>query len=491
MINEPLIKNTIVDGVEYSCIALGKDDFAIPRHMMQGEKQNGYIYKDGTLTTWSWNAFTTIDGIRYFYFEKCNLKSFASLAYENRSNALFLIRELATALTMLPKQFVDPQLGLLPVYRFYVLDNDGWLILPPDLSDLFSLYYTDEERFLSLGCFAKGGTEPSFTLIRQFAQFLYYALTSDAPYQEREIREYNYTEFPLTEYKKYLFPTLDDKTIGFIDFCLHAPSKDMRKINGNKKAEENLDWFIEKTKDLTWNVENKTKDDYQKIKDELKNKGVVQKFIAKTSQGAKRNTFWRKKGSVIIAIVATVIIVGAFLFSYISNLLEPPYTKDMEPIEIVYAFYEAQNELDVSKLTAAVKGCKAPQENEVLNLFVNKQTRMAYEQISPIVRADTWVEEGMPSFNTTMFVYGNNDVTVSKIGENKYRANLKYYSPYNYDAEENDSSNVTLSEAFTYVYDCTQEFELKYNKRGWWNIVNITDPEMNLIEVIKTPYLDK
>ena len=491
MINEPLIKNTIIDGIEYSCIALGKDDFAIPRHMMQGEKQNGYIYKDGNIKTWSWNAFTTIDGIRYFYFEKCNLKSFASLAFENRSKALYLIRELAKALSILPKEFVDPQLGLLPVYRFYILSDNSWLILPPDLSDLFSLYYTDEDRFLSLGCFAKGGTEPSFTLIRQFAEFLYYALTADAPYQERTIREYNYTEFPLTEYKAYLFPNLDDKTIGFIDFCLHASSKDMRKINGNRKSEENFDWFIEKTENLTWNVENKNRDEYLKIKEELRDKGIVQKFINKTVQGAKRNNFWRKKGAVIIAISTTVIIIGAFLFSYISNLLEPPYTKDMEPIEIVYAFYEAQNELDVSKLTAAVKGCKAPQENEVLNLFVNKQTRMAYEQVSPVIRADEWVKEGMPSFNTTMFVYGNNDVSVSQIGENKFKANVKYYSPYNYDEDENSTSTVIQSEAFTYVYDLSQEFELSYNKRGWWNIVNISEPEIKLLEVIKTPYLDK
>ena len=491
MMNEPLIKNTVIDGIEYSCIALGKDDFAIPRHMMQGEKQNGYIYRDGKLSPWTWDAFTTIDGIRYFYFEKTSLKPFSSIAYENRSNALVLLRELAEALTKLPKDFVAPQLGLLPVYRFYILDDNSWLILPQDLGDLFSLYYTDEDRFLSLGCFAKGGTEPSFTLIRQFAQFLYYALTSDAPYQEKAIREYNYTEFPLSEYKSYLFPKLDDKTIGFIDFCLHASSKDMRKINGNKKPEENLEWFVEKTASLSWDVENKSKDEYKKVKEELKNNGSVQKFMQKTEQGAKRNNFCRKKGSVIIAITATVIIVGAFLFSYISNLLEPPYTKDMEPTEIIYAFYEAQNELNVSDMTAALKGCKAPQESEVLNLFVNKQTRMAYEQFSPVVRADEWVNEGKPSFNSTMFVYGNSDVVVTEIGENKYQAKLKYYSPYDYNADESTLNNAAQSEAFTYVYDFTQEFELAYNKRGWWNIVNVTDPEISLIEIIKTPYLDK
>ena len=46
MINEPMIKTTVIEGVEYSCISLGLDDFAIPKHMMQGEKQDGYIYKD-------------------------------------------------------------------------------------------------------------------------------------------------------------------------------------------------------------------------------------------------------------------------------------------------------------------------------------------------------------------------------------------------------------------------------------------------------------
>ena len=90
-----------------------------------------------------------------------------------------------------------------------------------------------------------------------------------------------------------------------------------------------------------------------------------------------------------------------------------------------------------------------------------------------------------------MFVYGNSDVVVTEIGQNKYQAKLKYYSPYDYNADESTLNNAAQSEAFTYVYDFTQEFELAYNKRGWWNIVNVTDPEISLIEIIKTPYLDK
>lgn len=488
MINEPMIKTTVIEGVEYSCISLGLDDFAIPKHMMQGEKQDGYIYKDGELKKWKWEAFTTIDSIRYVYFDKCNLKPFSSIAFENRSKALELLLNLATAITLLPASFVDTTFGVVPVYRFYILDDDSWLILPPDLSDFFVMYYTDEERYLSSGCFTKSGTEPSFTLIRQFAEFLYYALTSKAPYQDREIREYNYTEFPLSEYKKYLFKDLDDKTIGFIDFCLHASSKEMRKINGNKKCVENLSWFIEKASSLTWNVDNKTKEEYKMVENELNKNGTYQKFLAKTQEGAKRNNFWRKKGSVIITIVVSVILIGAFLFSYISNLLEPPHTKDMDQKQIVEAYYEAINELDVSKLSAPLKGCKSPQETEVLNLFVNRQTRMAYEQVAPILRADEWVDDGMPSFKASMFVYGADDVVVTQIGENQYKAVLKFYTPYDYSETESTDDQVIQSEALTYVYEFTQIFDFAWNNRGWWNIVNVTNPEITLLEVIRTPY---
>lgn len=489
MIKEQMITNTVIDGKEYTAIALGVDDFAIPRHMMQGEKQDGYIYKNGELISWRWEAFCTIEGRKCFYFDRCRIENFSSIATTHRDNALTLVRDLAVALTLLPQSFVSVQLGLLPTYRFYIYEDDSWLILPPDLGDLFSLYYNDEDRYLSLGCFAKGGTEPSFSLIRQFAQFLYFALTGSAPYQDREIREYNYTEFPLSSLRPYLFPDLSEKTQGFIEFCLHATSKEMRKIYGNRKAEENLKWFVEKTMTLTWEAERKSPEDYASVKSELEKSGSYQKFLKQTSEGAKRNNFWRLKGSVIIGTCIAVILVGAFVISYVSKLLEPPYTKDMNQSEIVYAFYEAQNELDVSDLTAAIKGCKAPQENEVINLFVNRQTRMAYEQTAPVIRADKWVDAGMPSFKATMFVYGADDVKVTEVGENTLRADLLFYSPYNYSSETTETTDLTSTEATTYCYAYSQTFTFAWNDRGWWNIVNITDPEVELVREIKTPLL--
>ena len=489
MIKEQMITDITIDGKEYTAIALGVDDFAIPRHMMQGEKQYGYIYKDGELIPWRWEAFCTIEGKKCFYFDKCQVENFSSLATSHRDSALTLIRNLAIALTRLPSSFVSVQLGLLPTYRFYVYENDSWLILPPDLGDLFSLYYNDEDRYLSLGCFAKGGTEPSFSLIRQFAEFLYFALTGEAPYQNREIREYNYTEFPLSGYRNHLFPDLSEKTQGFIEFCLHATSREMRKINGNRRAEENLSWFIEKTLTLTWEADRKTADDYAAVRSELEKSGSYQKFLKQTSEGAKRNNFWRLKGSVIIGSCVAVLLVGAFVFSYVKNLLEPPYTKDMNQEEIIYAFYEAQNELNASDLTAAVKGCKVPQENEVINLFVNRQTRMAYEQTAPVIRADEWVDAGMPSFNATMFVYGADDVSVTEVGENVLRADLLFYSPYNYESETTETSDLTSMEASTFCYRYSQTFTFAWNDRGWWNIVNVTVPEVELVREIRTPLL--
>ena len=118
MIKEQMITNTVIDGKEYTAIALGVDDFAIPRHMMQGEKQDGYIYKHGELIPWRWEAFCTIEGRKCFYFDRCRIENFSSIATTHRDNALTLVRDLAVALTLLPQSFGSVQLGLLPTYRF-------------------------------------------------------------------------------------------------------------------------------------------------------------------------------------------------------------------------------------------------------------------------------------------------------------------------------------------------------------------------------------
>ena len=49
MITTKDIINHVVDGELKTCIKLGRDDFGLPKHLMQGEKKCGYLLKNGEL----------------------------------------------------------------------------------------------------------------------------------------------------------------------------------------------------------------------------------------------------------------------------------------------------------------------------------------------------------------------------------------------------------------------------------------------------------
>ena len=53
------IKRISKDGIEKTAIAVGKEDISIPKHLMTGEKRNGYIIDGRNRTEWYWDGFTT------------------------------------------------------------------------------------------------------------------------------------------------------------------------------------------------------------------------------------------------------------------------------------------------------------------------------------------------------------------------------------------------------------------------------------------------
>ncbi|MBR1920240.1 MAG: hypothetical protein IJ831_11540, partial [Spirochaetales bacterium] len=236
------IKDLVIDGEEKTLIDLGGDDFPLPRHLMSGEKQPGFIFSDGMLRRWYWDGIRTVDEVKHVYFSKLRLTSFSRISTTHRKKALSLLIDLAAALLQAPKGFADLQVGIIQMYRIFIVDDDKLLLLPPDLADVFNIYMADSERYIECSAYAKGGTEEGFALVRQFGALLYEALTGISPYEDRNIRDHQYKELPLSIFKDELFPSLDEKTIGFINFILHARTTEQRDIMGNRRPEENLEW---------------------------------------------------------------------------------------------------------------------------------------------------------------------------------------------------------------------------------------------------------
>lgn len=467
----------MVDGGMKTAIRLGDDSFGVPKHLMQGEKMPGYRYHDGNIEPWYWQGLTSSHGQKYVYFDPIQIESITAIATTRRKDALSALKHFALILSSAPKGFADLQTGAIPLWRLYLGQGDDVLILPPDLSDVFSVMKEDVERQQNVNAFLKKDVEGGFRLISQFGQLLYFALTGIAPYADEKIRHYEYREIPLALYQDSLFGSLDEKTLGFINFILHAKSQDMRDIAGNRTAEKNMAWFASRTTSLSWNVENISEETLLEAKKAVEGSLEYKDFWQKTEKGAARHTFWRTKGAIIIvSLIAASCILG-FGIPYVWSFFKPPYTQYMQPLDMIYSFYDAQNELDITKLEAPLKGTKAPQGSDITNLFVNSRTRMAYETYDPVVRAPDWIKAGKPEIAATAFIYGVTDVSIHEIDKNTYDATSIWYSPYDYEETEeevgSDNGKDLSTGARVYTYRVTQRFTFTWNERGWYNITRI------------------
>lgn len=454
------------DGRTWTAIRIGRDEFGVPKHLMQGEKMEGIITDGTSIRPWYWEGFATIDEWRYVYFERCSLEPFDTIATVHRKDALKLVNRLAFALSQAESRFLDLSSGVFPLYRIFILDGHDILLLPPDLADIFSIMIDEDTKNRESTALVQGSAEAGFRLVSEMAQLLYYAAAGTLPFLREESREAGYNELPLSIYQ-----SMDAKTEGLISFILHAKSREMRDIMGNRSPEKVLPWFLERSKGLEWDLEDRSEEERQADVRKAEEAAEARAIIEKTGKIAKRRAFWRVKGTVITVSVIAAVAIISFLVSYISGILEPPYTKDMEPVEIIEAVYQAQNELDPQALDDPVKGTELPQSMEVTNLYVTSRTRMAYEAVEPIINANDWLSDGCPAIPASSFIYGVALESIEQTGENEYEATGIWYVPAPYEEDAEEEITESLETRPVYRYRVRQSFSFAWNDRGWWNIV--------------------
>ncbi len=481
------IIDIIRDGENKTAIWIGNDDMGIPRHLLQGEKRNGVISDGKTLTPWYWDGLCAIEGERYVYFSPCKLRPVYELAASARSHALEIVRNLAFALSQSKKDFLDLITGIFPLYRIWIYEETSVLILPPDLGDIFAVMRSEERKEAEVNKMIQGNAEKPFLLITEMAELLYFAATGCFPFANDDAREAGFKEIPLSIYEK-----VPEKTEGLISFIFHAKNREMRDIMGNRDGGENLSWFLKRTEDLEWNLPDRSDEECRKAIEKAEKSEEYSSFFSAREKKAKRNAFWRVKGTIIIVSTVLVLSIGGFLWSYISNLLEPPLTKDMEPAEIIEFFYDAQSDCNPDALLTAVKGFDPPQQMEVMNLYVTTRTRMAYESFDPLINAAEWVEEGKPDVPESSNIYGVIPESIEKTGENSYEAVGIWYTPFPYD-EGTETFVTDAGEIPVYTYEITQSFTFTWNDRGWWNITDseILDHQFLGAESVKTYALER
>lgn len=487
MIKDSEITTLMIEGEEKTAIRLGMKEESLPGHIFQGEKIDSLIIKDGEVRNIRYTAIHNEGEKRYIYFDKMRLYSLEHLFTTHRKNALKIVRNIAIGLEGAKKDFLNLETGVFPLYRIFIYEDDGAFLLSPDIGDVLSLLRTPEERVSEVNALIRRDSEDNYRLIAEMGELLYYAVAGSLPYISDDVRKYKYQEFPLSSSLDILGEDLEEKTLGFINLILHAKRQEMRDIMGNKSPAKALSWFITRTEMLTWNLGERKEED----KELITQSAEFKTFSEKAYSGAKRNTFFRKKGTIITVVVIVAALVGAFLYDYISNLLAPPISAGEDQEGVIMSFYDAQNNLMSDNMMSAVKGADVPQEMEVTNLFVTSRMRMAYEVYNPVVNAEDWIEDGMPSIPTTFIVYGVTDITLERVDEDTIEAHSVWYTPYSESGETvNDATDTTNPTYFMlFKNNVTQVFDFTWNERGWWNITRAEITEFDQVDSIKVEYI--
>lgn len=470
---EPIIHQEI-DGQKSVCIIVGSSDVKLSGNLMQGKKLQAAIWKDGALEWLDWNGIAIIDGMQVLSFPDMDLRPVSAMARDG-AHALARIRSLAEMLSLLPSEFLHLESGILPLWRIYEIHEEGWLVLPQALGSLVEASLRDMDRFELFNAYVHYDIHPNFSLIDEMAQLLYTAVTRKPPYLDHATREDHCNAIPLS----FMHTNVPKETCDFIDRVLHMGLTSQRDIAGNKEPQRVLVWFLDQTKDLSWPMG-----------------GVVTEMIQAEStrffkgqlRRANRRVFWRKKGWLVLLVSAVVLCAAGFTGSKIKQKLTPPYTYGMSDERIITEYYAGQSALDVQKMDASLAPhVHSPADLEVTNLYVNRQTREAYEHVRTIIDVNEWLADGKPPVPETGGVYGVTDVAIEQVDADTYRVDSTIWTPFAYD-EEDEGRPVEAGTARAFIYRQHQVFTFTTNKRGWRLIASITNTGYEKIgeETLKT-----
>jgi len=462
------ISYTTIKETVMTLVYLGEGAGDLPRHLMVGERDCGYIVRDESITPWYWDNIIDRNGDRYLTCKELHLIPFSNLFTELRPQAPALLRDLAKAFQKVPPGFVHPTNGYIETWRIFFLEGGGFLLLPTSLSNIISATISDEERFDGYGKWVKPLVEYPFGLCHQFTQFLYAAYTGFAPFAASTVRNDQWRHVPLS----LGFTNANPELAKWIDDTLEMQPKEQRLIASPAySGEENLAWWLENTKNLTQQLLEGPKD----TSATLTTNPAATLFLQQQQRRADQRVFWRKKGALVTSLGIAGIIVLSLMVNFIVKEMQPPYTKGMDPPQIIMEYYNAQNELDTQKMTASfVRGLKNPAEMEVSGLFVNSRIRLAYEGKETIIRADQWLAQNMPAVPDYAMIYGIADLTIQQLDPYRYLASFRYFGPYYDESVESNpgalgsddakSSGLLVSEIRT-----TTEFSFTDTK-GYWQI---------------------
>jgi hypothetical protein len=126
---------------------------------------------------------------------------------------------------------------------------------------------------------------------------------------------------------------------------------------------------------------------------------------------AARRRFWRKRGGILSGMGIAIIVIAAIA---IFDRREPgPDLSNLEPPELVAAYYQAVDSLDMELLSAAASRQAARSDDGMIaNLTVLSKMRQAYETRNPLVQASEWLAAGAPPLEPGTMLFGISDLVI-------------------------------------------------------------------------------
>lgn len=469
----PKIIQTEIDGVKSTCIVLGDTRTHLPGYLLQGKSQVGFSLKNGLVTAISWEGIAIVDGMQCLRLPSMPLYSVWELADKRRGETLSFVRDFIQLLGRMEENYISLESGTIPLWRMYGLEGGGVFLLPPSLSSAIEACMGEQAREASFNNWVHYDLHKPYTLIDQMAQLLYLGATGRVPLANPDTREDHCDILPL----RLLGTNLETDLVRLVDDVLHAKLTEQRDLTGNQQPQQALSWLGEQLATMQWPEHVESEPDA----------GAVSLFEERQHKRASRRRFWRKRGWLVVTITAIVLSVGYFTASRIRQALTPPYTYGMSDEQIIAEYYAAQSELDVQKLDASLAPhVKSPAELEVMNLFVNRQTRQAYENIKAIINVNDWISQGRPAIGSSQGLYGVTDVQIKQVSPDSYQVTSTIYTPFPYD-DGDETAKVRDGYTLAFVYTQRQDFTFETNKRGWRLIASITNVDYHKVETIEIP----
>ena len=458
-----------IEGHTYCALNIGKVSGEIPRHLLSGEQECGYLYREGKLTELYYSRILDTSGVRSILYDTPLLipatDIHAHFPLEIRQRLL----ELSAAVQAAPRAFFENERGLIPSWRLFLLDRGGVVLLPERVSDLIFYSASEEDRAMHVHRYYRKDLYAPFALCHQFTQLLYLALAGFAPFEFEEVKQTSYRPIPFS----IATGIRDEKTSAVIDSILTMRiSAQREEVSGAYSASENLWWFDEKIRDLP----------LARVEDSRKQERL-ESYLAELKKKAQRREFWRKKGIALMVSAAALLIVLSVSVQAVIRSNAPPATAGMNPQEVIRDFFTAQNSLDIERMNESLaRGVKNPFEQQVTTLFVNSRVRQAYEQFDAHITPDELKESLEGTLPETAILYGVDELTITKVSEETYRVEFLLYTPAVH-RESSDEESVYTAE----VVQSSLLFTISEDK-GYVEITGIEPLESVVSDRLQIPY---